>query len=350
MLRLIVVVLMCSRVAFAHQTSVKYVEVATDGTRATITLRVAPADLTEPMHLPADATPSAAAAASSPDVAGYVARWAAITSWNEPCPASPPRAVPDASLVAVTWQVQCARLPDTLELSALFAIDRRHVAMVQLVDEDRATIVRADAPRLALRERPSRWAWIASGMDHIYSGTDHVCFVLALLLVVMLTRDATGWQLRPLAATARATATVITAFTVAHSCSLILAALGWVTLPSRLVESAIALSIAYTAAEDAVRPDVRWRFALTFAFGLVHGLGFASNLAVLLPPHDVVVPLLCFNLGVELGQLTIVAVALPALFALARALGAARYRRTVLPACAAGLFAAGIYWFFERAL
>ena len=69
----------------------------------------------------------------------------------------------------------------------------------------------------------------------------------------------------------------------------------------------IAASIVYTAIEDVVRPDVRWRFALTFAFGLVHGLGFASMLEELLPPGDVVVPLLVFNLGVELGQLTIVA-------------------------------------------
>jgi hypothetical protein len=148
--------------------------------------------------------------------------------------------------------------------------------------------------------------------------------------------------------TLRATAVVITAFTVAHSMSLIAAALGWVELPSRVVESLIALSIAYTAAEDIARPDVRWRFVLTFGFGLVHGLGFASTLAVQLPPSHVVVPLLCFNVGVELGQLTIVLVALPVFYMLARELGAARYRQRVMPAIAAAIFVAGVIWVVER--
>jgi hypothetical protein len=112
----------------------------------------------------------------------------------------------------------------------------------------------------------------------------------------------------------------------------------------------IALSIAYTAAENIVRPDVRWRFVLTFGFGLVHGLGFASTLAALLPPRDVVVPLLCFNVGVELGQLTIVLIALPIFYMLARELGAERYRRGVMPAISAVIFAAGAIWIVERVL
>ena len=87
---------------------------------------------------------------------------------------------------------------------------------------------------------------------------------------------------------------------------------------------------------------------LTFGFGLVHGLGFASVLAELLPPRDVVVPLLCFNLGVELGQLTVVAVALPALLGLARLVGPARYRRVALPTLAAVIFLLGAAWLVER--
>jgi hypothetical protein len=173
--------------------------------------------------------------------------------------------------------------------------------------------------------------------------------VLALLLVVMLARGSTSWELRPLSRTLRSTAMVITAFTVAHSVSLIAASLGWIELPSRFVESAIALSIAYTAAEDVLHPDVRWRFALTFAFGLVHGLGFASTLAVMLPPHDVVAPLLLFNLGVEIGQLTIVLVALPALYAFAQTIGAERYRRVAMPVLAIAVFVFGLLLLIERA-
>ena len=173
---------------------------------------------------------------------------------------------------------------------------------------------------------PSLLGWIGVGMDHIYDGRDHISFVLVLLLVVMLVRTGETWDTRRILPTLKSTATVITAFTVAHSISLIAASLGWLDLPSRMVESLIALSIAYTAAENIVHPDVRWRFVLTFGFGLIHGLGFASVLSELLPPKDVIVPLLCFNVGVELGQLTIVAVALPVFYLLARVIGAWRYR------------------------
>jgi hypothetical protein len=148
--------------------------------------------------------------------------------------------------------------------------------------------------------------------------------------------------------TLRSTALIITSFTIAHSITLIAAALGFVELPSHIVEAVIALSIAYTAAEDVVKPDVRWRFALTFAFGLIHGVGFASTLAGLLPPTDVVVPLLCFNLGVEIGQLTIVLVVLPVLWLVARKIGASRYRRYGLPVVAAPIFVAGVAMVIDR--
>jgi hypothetical protein len=110
----------------------------------------------------------------------------------------------------------------------------------------------------------------------------------------------------------------------------------------------IALSISYTAIEDIAKPDVRWRFVLTFAFGLVHGLGFAATLANLLPPRDVVVPLLCFNIGVEVGQLTIVLGVLPILYLLGRVLGAERYRRYVLPMIAGTIAAIGLAMFVQR--
>jgi hypothetical protein len=119
-------------------------------------------------------------------------------------------------------------------------------------------------------------------------------------------------------------------------------------LPSRLVESSIAFSILYTAIENIARPDVGWRFVLTFGFGLVHGLGFASVLQVMLPPDHVIAPLLGFNLGVELGQLVIVAIALPLVWLLARELGAGRYRRRVLPVLSIAIAVVAIKWLIER--
>jgi len=348
-----------ARVASAHQTSTKYVDIAIDGVHAAISVRVAPGDVTEPMHLAADAVPSVADAAHAPAVASFVAAWFTLSAYGEPCTTDAPTAHPDdtGKLVVVAWHASCPRVPDRADFSRFFAFDRRHIAMVLVSSTDDpdpvSALVAVDQPVLELRAAPSLFAWLKLGIHHIvdWDGRDHISFVLALLLVVMLGRDEHGrWQVRRLVPSLRATATVITAFTIAHSVSLISAALGWVTLPPRLVESLIAVSIAYTAAEDIVRPDVRWRFFLTFGFGLVHGLGFASTLAVQLPPHDVVVPLLCFNVGVELGQLAIVAVALPIFFALARELGAERYRRVMMPVFAGAICVAGIVWVIERAL
>ena len=342
--------------AFAHQTSVKYIDLTIrDAHTIDVSLRCAATDVTEPLGLPADAKPTVRdALAQAARVAPFVQHWLALTG----CTASAPVASAfDASFIAVTWTEACPATAEVgVDLSAFFAIDQRHEAIVQLAAPGAQTvntIARADTPHVTLRpgHAPSLLAWIRTGMDHIYTGTDHICFVLALLLVVMLQRDARGnWQRRAFVPTLRSTAVVITAFTIAHSISLIAAALGYVALPSRFVESMIALSIAYTAAEDIIRPDVRWRYALTFGFGLVHGLGFAATLAELLPPRSVVIPLLCFNVGVEIGQLSVVLVALPVFYAIARAAGGDRYRRIALPALAGLIFAVGLTMFAERLL
>jgi hypothetical protein len=262
----------------------------------------------------------------------------------------------DARFVVVRWQVACAAdlARIALDFRAFFAVDARHEAIVAVHAPDApgdAVVVRATDPILRVQagEALGLAGWIAAGVDHIWEGRDHVSFVIALLLVVMLVRRGPGWDVRPPVATLRRTATIITAFTVAHSLSLIAASLGWIRLPGRLVESLIAVSILYTAIENIVRPDVRWRFVLTFGFGLVHGLGFASVLAVLLPPDHVIAPLLGFNLGVEIGQLVIVVIALPLAWLAARELGAERYRRGAMPVLSVALAALAIKWLIERA-
>lgn len=343
--------------AEAHQTSIKYVDITVDGRRAAVSLTVAPGDVTEPLGQPPDAQPRTAEAIT-PGVAAYVARWLAIApDPGEPCPAGPARARAgaDARFVVVTWVVACtadlARL--ALDFRAFFAVDPRHEAIVTVhvpgAPAD-AVVVRAADPILRVRagEAIGLAAWIAAGIEHIWDGRDHVSFVLALLLVVMLMRRGGSWTTRPPVATLRRTATIVTAFTIAHSLSLIAASLGWVRLPGRFVESAIALSILYTAIENIVRPDVRWRFALTFGFGLVHGLGFASVLQVMLPPDHILGPLLGFNVGVEIGQLAIVAIALPLAWLAARELGAVRYRHGVMPALSIAIAMFAIKWLIER--
>ncbi|MCY3739244.1 MAG: HupE/UreJ family protein [Gemmatimonadaceae bacterium] len=185
-------------------------------------------------------------------------------------------------------------------------------------------------------ERESLWAqaarFLVLGVEHIFLGYDHVLFLLALIVV--------GSRLGTLVK-------IVTAFTVAHSVTLILAALEWVSLPSRLVESGIALSIAYVAAENfwLRRPDHRW--ILTFFFGFVHGFGFANVLRDLgLPSRGLVTSLLAFNVGVEVGQVAIVALLFPLILWSARRPGHARIVRGL----SAVILLFGIGWLVERVL
>jgi hypothetical protein len=352
---------LCAAPAAAHQTSIKYVDVTVDGRRAAIKLTVAPGDVTEPLGLAPDAAPTVAAA-SVPAVAAYVARWLALgPDGGGPCRPGPPRARADAGadarFVVVEWQVACDAdlVRAALDFRGFFAVDRRHEAIVIVHApnaEGDTAVVRAADPILRVHtgERLGLAGWVAAGVEHIWAGRDHVCFVIALLLVVVLVRGRDEWTLRSPVATLRSTAAIVTAFTVAHSISLIAAALGWIRLPSGLVESLIAFSILYTSVENVVRPDVRWRYVLTFGFGLMHGLGFASVLEVMLPPDHVIGPLLGFNIGVELGQLGIVALALPLAWLVARQTGAEGYRRRAMPAVSIGIGVIAIKWLIERTL
>jgi HupE / UreJ protein len=343
--------------AEAHQTSVKYVDVTVEGRGAQVRVTVAPGDVTEALGLAAEARPTPAEA-STAEVARYVAGWLAVgPEGRAACANGPARARPDADarFVVVEWRVTCdaALGRSALDFTRFFAVDARHEAIVTVHEAGApgdAVVVRSHDPILHTQagEAPGLGAWVAAGIDHIWSGRDHVCFVLALLLVVMLVRVNGAWTTRAPMATVRHTGAIITAFTLAHSLSLIAASLGWVSLPGRLVESMIAFSILYTAIENLVKPDVRWRFGLTFGFGLGHGLGFASVLQVMLPPDHVIGPLLGFNLGVEVGQLAIVAIALPIAWLACRELGAERYRRRVMPALSIVIGLIAVKWLIER--
>lgn len=204
---------------------------------------------------------------------------------------------------------------------------------------------------LALEET-SVWtgfvAQIRSGMHHIWIGIDHILFLLALLLPAVVVRENGKWQAVDRFKPALIhVVKVVTVFTIAHTITLSLAALGKVSLPGRFVESVIALSIAI-AAFDVLRPIFGKRiWFIVFAFGLFHGFGFASVLGDLgVPPKYLVHSLLGFNIGVEIGQLVIVAVIFPILYLLSRHWS---YVRAFLPLGAIGLIIVSLYWFIERA-
>jgi hypothetical protein len=351
-------------VAHAHQSSIKYTDVTVDGAGAKVRMTIAPSDVTQPLGMDEAATPTldqAMAPATLDRVTAFVASWIALrTPDGATCAITSPSAAPDADgkFIDVTWDVTCAGTVDkiVLDFTRFFALDQRHEAIVSVHapgEKVEPIVVRISDPVLTVTpgETTSLLGWIRHGMDHIYGGLDHIAFVLTLLLVVVIKRGANReWVVRSPIEAIKSTAIIVTAFTIAHSASLIAASLGYVSLPSRFVESMIAASIVYTAIEDVIRPDTRWRYALTFAFGLLHGLGFASMLAELLPEDRVIIPLITFNIGVELGQLSIVIVAIPVLWGLARLVGAERYRRVVVPVAAVPLVLIGIKWLIERVL
>jgi hydrogenase/urease accessory protein HupE len=216
-----------------------------------------------------------------------------------------------------------------------------------------ARIVRTDGTAQVIRLMPSRTSFVVQaaagklevartyvllGIEHILLGVDHLLFVLALLIIVR---------------GGKRILVTVTAFTVAHSITLVAATLGWLAMPGPPVEATIALSIAFLAREIAMS----WRghasltermpWLVAFVFGLLHGLGFAGALAQIgLPPNSIPVALLCFNVGVEVGQLLFVGVMLGLAWS-ARA-WLTRWRPTMrwVPPYAIGGVAS--FWIIER--
>ncbi|WP_394841164.1 HupE/UreJ family protein [Pendulispora brunnea] len=238
----------------------------------------------------------------------------------------------------------CGRegLRGELTFEGLHARRTRIVVTVRYLDGDAFdAVVTSDEPRVRIDKAPhSEIAsqWIRLGAEHVYTGLDHVAFVVGLFLI-------TGAQRRRLLAT-------ITAFTVAHSLTLALAALHILELPRAPVEAAIAASVvlvAYESTHDEKTFTRRYPWAVAFGFGLVHGLGFAGALGELsLPRGAFGVALASFNVGVELAQLSIVG-ALLALAWLARARLSDVRQAMATRAVSLVLGAFGAYWFFDRA-
>ncbi|MCB1906481.1 MAG: HupE/UreJ family protein [Rhodocyclaceae bacterium] len=186
------------------------------------------------------------------------------------------------------------------------------------------------------------------GVHHIWDGIDHLLFLFALLLPSVVRRGRDGWRAAPdFRGSLIHVIKIVTVFTIAHTITLSMAALGTLDLSPRIVESVIALSIAI-AALDVLFPIFRSRiWLIVFAFGLFHGFGFASVLGSIgIPPEYLVHSLLAFNIGVEVGQIAVVAAIFPILY-LSRS--AWFYPRLVLRLGPAGLIAIASYWFVERA-
>ena len=340
--------------ASAHQSTVTWSKVVIQPNgEVHYILRIASRDLYEALGLDRDRDASdAEIRAGEARLYDYVFSRLKVLGDGKPCPMA------DRALSILTQTERFAEIRFTaacplplatvaLDYQLFFDLDPRHLGLLQASYGDRTLNQEFTRGlgrfewKLALAAPASLGPldYIVEGMEHIYTGYDHIAFLVALLLMAVVRRRLR--QALP------EVLKIVTAFTLAHSLTLILAALEVITLPSRFVESAIAASIVYVAVENLLVSEPRHRWPLALLFGLVHGLGFASMLRPLLPAGDVVVPLLLFNVGVELGQLSIVLVLLPILV-VAATRAPDRYRRLAVLGGSAVIGLLGLLWLIER--
>ena len=237
----------------------------------------------------------------------------------------------------------------------IFDQDPAHRAIVawRLGDNVQTNILQADARSARLtatgaNDRSGTFMqFLSEGIHHILGGIDHLAFLLALLLPAVLVRQDGRWQPTPrIGGSLRTVAGVVTAFTLAHSITLSLAALGMVRPNGQIVEVVIAASVLLAALNN-IKPVVTGRvWLVALGFGLIHGMGFARALQDLgLPQGQELSALLGFNLGVELGQLGVVALVFPILAAVRRK---AWYARVAMPLLSVLIAVAALYWIGQR--
>jgi HupE / UreJ protein len=293
------------------------------------------------------------------DIAAYALARLEVASGGEACPLRVTEHLidqhSDGAYAVLKLAGACAQQGPALAVTyrLFFDLDPMHRGLLQYVDGDasRSLIFSAETRTQTLGSG-SWWeqlsAYVHEGVWHIWLGFDHILFLLSLLLpAVLLLRNGKWQPAESFGAAFLDVAKIVTAFTVAHSITLSLAALGVVTPPSRWIESGIALSVVLAAVNN-IFPLVRHgRWLAAFGFGLIHGFGFASALKDLgLPTGSLALSLFGFNVGVELGQLAIVTAFLPLAFLL-RSTWA--YRRVVLIGGSATIAAIAGVWLIERA-
>ena len=340
-------VLLVSVAAEAHRSGVSTVRIDVVGEEVTTELAVKGIDLDAAIGAAIvdretdTVRPRALAALADRAVAHLVANAYVAHADGERCEAAPEAPIADADgvLLAVVWRCEPGR--GILYRNRLF-LEGETLAIQNVLalqgDEASQDVLTAEHDTFVLGEPPPGalaviGRYTRSGVAHIAIGYDHIAFIVALLL----------WARRfwPVAK-------VVTAFTVAHSITLALAVLDIVALPGSLVEPLIAASIVWVAVENFIWRDVARRWKIAFALGLVHGFGFAGVLREFgLPSDALALALAFFNVGVEIGQIVIVAVAVPALALLDRLTGGERDRRIVFAASAA-IAALGVWWLVAR--
>jgi hypothetical protein len=295
------------------------------------------------------------------EIAAYAMSRLQLSAEGKACPAAVTGHLvdehTDGAYAVLRFTATCPAILETLQAryALFFDIDPQHKGLLRLQYQGAAStgIFSPDkASQQFSLTRPSRLAqfidYSREGVWHIWIGFDHILFLLALLLPSVVFRKLGQWQAVPAFKPAFwAVLKIVTAFTVAHSITLTLATLGVISLPSRWVESTIAASVVVAALNNLFPLFRERRWLMAFVFGLIHGFGFASVLSDLgLPKDTLVLALVGFNLGVEVGQLAIVAAFLPVAYAIRNTW---LYRRVVLLAGSILVACVATVWLLERA-
>ena len=291
--------------------------------------------------------PARIAASAGPIIAYVTAHIAVTGPAGRACAPGAAELVPDGDGVIFRNRFSCRDVGGDIIYRSTVLTDTdaaaRQVVLIGAGDDapqallDAAnTDVTLSAPAPSLLSTLERY--LVTGIEHIFLGYDHIAFLVAVVL----------WARRLVPVIK-----VVTAFTIAHSITLTLATLNIVVIPSAVVEPAIAASIVYVAMENFFTRNIDNRWRITFAFGLIHGFGFAGALREIgLPTNAVATALAAFNIGVEVGQVAIVSIVAPTLIVLDRLTSVDRTKpvraATVVYAISAVITVLGGYWFFTR--
>jgi hypothetical protein len=358
-------VLLASGAAHAHKPSDSYLTLFADGKTLRGQWDIALRDLEYAVGLDANgdgAITWGEVKAKQAEIDAYALARLALRADGQACRLAPNEHLvdehSDGGYAVLRFAAECAAGSYgkvEVQYSLFFDLDPTHRGLLRVErDGDALTgILAPERPVLEIRaEGRSRseqfFDYLREGVWHIWIGFDHILFLVSLLLPSVFISRSRAWAPAERFASAFWDVfKVATSFTVAHSITLSLAALSVVQLPSRLVESAIALSVVLAALNN-VWPVVHGRrWVVAFGFGLIHGFGFASVLADLgLPQSALLVALVGFNLGVETGQLAIVAAFLPPAYALRQTWA---YRRLIFVGGSAAIALVAALWLVERA-
>ena len=299
---------------------------------------------------------------AEPQLTHYLAEHVSFAAQNDPCKltfqALEVNDRVDGTYAWLPFTVRCpvAVTQFTIRYTVMEGIDPSHRGLLTLTAGNvvqTGVLGGATAQTAFAVFAPSRWRafveYFHAGVWHILSGIDHLLFLLSLLLPAVLLRKGGQWEpVRQVRPALISIFKVVTAFTLAHSLTLTLAALDIVRLPSRLTESVIAASIVVAALNNIFPLVTESRARIAFAFGLLHGFGFASVLADMGLPHGArVVSLLAFNLGIETGQLAVVLTVMPIIYGIRTG---GFYRRALMPWGSAAIAALAFVWLVQRAI